>query len=71
MLGDDRSNAIIAYGGGKFNPSSPGYKPSPTRSSYFANRLKKVHNATVLKYLGVQYQPNMLQMSRYSGAMWR
>jgi len=48
MLGDDPSNTIIAYGGGKFNPSSPGYKPSPTRSSYFANRLKKVHNATVL-----------------------
>jgi hypothetical protein len=48
MLGDDPSNTIIAYGAGKFNASSPGYKPSPTRSSYFANRLKKVHNATVL-----------------------
>ena len=48
MLGDDSSNTIIAYGAGKFNASSPGYKSSPTRSSYFANRLKKVHNATVL-----------------------
>jgi hypothetical protein len=34
--------------GGKFNASSPWYKPSPTMSSYFANRLKKEHNATVL-----------------------
>jgi hypothetical protein len=49
MLGDDSSSTIIAYRGGKFNPSSPGYKLSPTRLSYFANdHLKKIHNATIL-----------------------
>jgi hypothetical protein len=49
MLGDDPANTVIAYGSGKFNSSSPGYKASPTRASTFEDRLRKVHNATVLK----------------------
>jgi hypothetical protein len=48
ILGNDPSHTIIAFGAGKFNPTSRGYKSSPTSSSYLVNRLKTVHHATVL-----------------------
>ena len=48
IAGENPNNTIVAYGSGKFNPSSRGYKPSPTRDSYIKNRLKYVHRVTVL-----------------------
>jgi hypothetical protein len=49
MLGEGGHDTIICYGGGKFNPASPGYRPTPTRTDHFMKRLRTVHGATVLK----------------------
>ncbi|KAG2183112.1 hypothetical protein INT44_006093 [Umbelopsis vinacea] len=50
MFGDHPNDTIITYGRGRFNPSSPGYRPSPIRSFGFSeNRLRNVHNAIGVK----------------------